>query len=184
MSSEGPINCLLIRPLQTLSAHSRNETACNNSIKAVKTTLLKQSGRKQRSRMSQKNTSLAFPGLLSSVDSNVILFFHVSMYSAIVRCICWWETLNFSPLYGCLRRVSFLIHVSGALMEHEAVFRNPSTKNIFYSTSEASKHDKTNWRMWRFQTLIPFHGVSKVKLNIYFLRPLPHLKQHLTVLGV
>lgn len=66
-------------------------------------------------------------------------------------------------------------------MEYEVVFRNPSTKNIFYSSSEDSKHEKTNSRTWRFQSLVTFHVDSKVKLHIYFLRSLPQLKKHLII---
>lgn len=81
VSSEGHINYLLIRHLQTLSAHSRNETACTNSVKAIKTELLKQFGRKQRSRISQKIPLWHSQVLLSSIDSDVILFFILSKYT-------------------------------------------------------------------------------------------------------
>jgi len=53
-------NNLLARHLQTLSARSRNETVCTNSVKTIMTTTsLKGFGEKQRSINSQKTSSLA-----------------------------------------------------------------------------------------------------------------------------
>lgn len=69
-------------------------------------------------------------------------------------------------------------------MEHEVVFRNPSTKNIFLFHLRSQQTQKDYLKDMRFQSLVPFHVVSKVKLNIYFTKSLPQLKQHLIILGV
>lgn len=57
---------------------------------------------------------------------------------------------------------------------------------MFYSAeySENSKHEKAIWKTWRFQSLVLFHVVSKVKLNISFIKSLPQLKQQLRIVGV
>lgn len=64
------------------------------------------------------------------------------------------------------------------------MFWNPGNKNMFYSSSEDSKHEKPIWKTWMFQSLVIFHVVSKAKLNISFSKSLPQLKQQLIIARV